>query len=434
MEALDNRKKDLVPEDLINDFLILKNDKRVSSFNTIRDFFLFNGKEVCNLRNQNCIEYFDYLTRNHLYKLSTKISMERKMSLVYHFINYLDEKKIARFTILNDPRYFDYLPKTSKKTKSKLSKKIKSTIKKPLPEAMKQYLEYLQRSNYHSLDEYRKKLFYFIKFLEDRGKNIDVFLDSNNSDLLFQEIIAFEDMLSLKIVREEVQKSTVKNYLSALQLFVKYLLDKGVVSRKYIIPAHLRGKPNIANLYVPSEEIIKLLNSLYQHSNHVLRDTAIFLLIVDTGCRPIEIVNLTLGDLNQVERTLGLISGKSKKRIVKISKEVIEVIKDFLEVRDSYEPDSDHFFLKRNGGKISYDGIYGIFRFANIKTYGEMKYSPYAFRHTLITNVMDEHGFQQAAKLAGHETWKSTNKYLYRSKKRLLDNTLKYNPLKEKEG
>ncbi|WP_139193876.1 hypothetical protein [Anaerobacillus alkalidiazotrophicus] len=64
--------------------------------------------------------------------------------------------------------------------------------------------------------------------------------------------------------------------------------------------------------------------------------------------------------------------------------------------------------------------------------FGSALYPAKAFRHTYITNALQEYSFERVSKAIGHKEWRSTYYYYDKSNKRLLENTLHYNPLSKK--
>lgn len=313
------------------------------------------------------------------------------------------------------------------------SRKAKRKKVENLPDIIKEFLVYLNNNDYHA-KEYKKRIVAFQRFVENEGGNMDIFHKQNTETALFVKIGKYENLLIKRISREEIRTSTVTGYLRTIQLFVKFLIKKNLINKTYTIPIHLRGRAKRANEYVPKDSIITLMNTIYENSNHVLRDLAIFLIIVDTGCRPIEVSNITMGDVDTIERTLVLQCSKTERRKIKISLEVMEVIKDYLGIRDEYCPKTEMLFTNCGGEPMTTSFINLIFYRSNLHAYGESRYPAKAFRHTYITNALQEYSFERVSKAIGHKDWRSTYYYYNRSNQRLLENTLDKSPLKKNGG
>jgi integrase/recombinase XerC len=400
--------------------------------NVLVDFYLFWGNQWNELSIGYCQGYVDYLMRVKVFKLFSQVSLNQKINILFQFVTFLHNMDIISDECLTPFKEYQENQKTLSTEKSKL-RKGKTTKEIKLPEIMSEFLLYLKNNDYSQIKQYKKQLVPFERFLESNGVNSNVFLEGDKETILFEQIGKFEKQITSRVSSEEIILSTATIYLRAVQLFVKYLYSKKLVNKKYTIPLRLRGRAKRANEYVPEERIIELMNFIYE-SNHVIRDLSIFLIIVDTGCRPIEVCNLTLMDIDQIERTLSFECGKTEKRKVKISKEVMDVLKDYLQIRSEYNPKTDNLFISCSGNALTPSGINTIFYTANLKAFGESLYPAKAFRHTYITNALEEHSFERVSQIIGHKDWKSTYYYYYRSKKRLLTNTLSKSPLEEMRG
>jgi integrase/recombinase XerC len=400
--------------------------------NVLVDFYLFWGNQWNELSHEYSLWYVNYLNRVKVYKLFSQTSLNQKLNVLTLFLTYLHNMNLIRYECLTPfKEYLDNQKRVSN-NKSKLRNgKTSKEIK--LSEIMSEFLLYLKNNDYSNIKQYKKQLVPFVRFLESNGINGNVFLEENKETMLFEQIGKYENQITSRVSSEEITLSTATIYLRAVQLFVKYLSSNNLVNKKYTIPLRLRGRAKRANEYVPEKRTIELLNSIYE-SNHVIRDLSIFLIIVDTGCRPIEVSNLTLKDIDKIERTLSFECGKTEKRKVKISNEVMDVLNDYLQIRSEYNPKTEHLFISSSGNAFSPSSINIIFYSANLRAFGESLYPAKAFRHTFITNALEEHSFERVSQIIGHKDWKSTYYYYYRSKKRLLTNTLSKSPLEEMRG
>lgn len=410
----------------INEF-IQQIDEKTQSWknlheNTLVDFYLFVGIEWEEISVEQSRRYIDYLKRVSKFKGMKEKTLNQKVRIIIQFLTFLHKNNVINAELVNPfIEYIDF--GVSAKKKEKLSKLPQH------PKIINEFLEFLERNGYYGVERYKRKIVIFQRFVENEGNSIDVFLEENKEKFLFEQIHTFEKMISTRVSREEIFLETATSYLRTVQLLIKYLCSKGLINRKYTIPIHLRGRSNRSNEYVPKERIIELMDALYETSHHILRDLSIFLIIVDTGCRPIEVSNLLLQDVDKVEKTLSFECGKTKRRKVKVSNEVMDVIKDYLEIRSDYYPKQDNLFINCSGNPITSSYINMIFYEANLKAFGESQYPAKAFRHTYITNALEEYSFDRVAQAIGHADWKSTYYYFTRSKKRLLSNTLNKSPL-----
>ncbi|MHA6253208.1 tyrosine-type recombinase/integrase [Oceanobacillus sp. CAU 1775] len=402
------------------------------------EWYLYHGVEWRQLTFVECQTYLNYLVRVHQYRHVSNKTLKKKVDTITKFLTFLERQKFSNINTLlwkwkafiNNLKELEEFNKPKKKKQSDSIPKKKRQMKEVvLPTIISDFLYFLDQRSYMQINKYKNSIKQFFDYLIVKKIDINIFYKKEKENLLFESIEGYEKFLSKRISNEEIEGSTATNYLRAVQLFIEFLCSKDVVGRTYSIPIHMRARGNRANQFVPKESIIRMMNMIYDYSNHVLRDLAIFLLIVDTGCRPIEVCNLLLSDYNKRERTLPFECGKSDRRALEISHEVADVINDYLEIRDTYSPQTESLFLDYRGFHISSSLINLIFYDSNIEAFGISKYPARAFRHTYITNALEEYDFQRVSKIVGHKEWRSTNYYVYRSTKRLLNHTFDKSPI-----
>lgn len=192
-------------------------------------------------------------------------------------------------------------------------------------------------------------------------------------------------------------------------------------------------KPTRLNTYIDQKLILELIfGSIPAHPDSSFKSLAILLLLVDTGCRPVEASKLKVSDLNLTEKRIIFHSVKSDKRTLILSDLVIKVFKRYIKERNNLTTDSSHLFLKNNGETTSSSYISTIISLLNKKVFGKHIVNARAIRHTYITNAIENNNeIIDVAATVGHKHWVSTLYYLHRSEKRLLSNTLKFDPLRK---
>ncbi|MFA9559671.1 tyrosine-type recombinase/integrase [Evansella sp. AB-rgal1] len=383
-------------------------------------------KKFYNFYNDN--KNIKYLSMEHftLYDQSLKYKVENnelKPSSLKRDIERL--KMLAKFLIKEGFLTFVYKPSTiQKKTKRKIT----------LPPIVEHFLDDLSRQNYSQTKNYRKDIMYFFKSIcieFEEFKDIENLNVAKMKTLNKNHINFYHNFLGRRVSLEEISTSRAKNLLQSLRLFIKFLNKRKVNLTRYFIPEKFQVPNKRNNDYVPIQESIRLIDTIADYSKNPERDLTIALLIVDTGCRPIEIVNMKISDVLKTESTIYLRSKKSGQRKLKISKPVMDVLKVYLTLRCADSNPDHHLFLSKWNEAMTSKDITSIFYTANKRIYGKSKYSPKAFRHTYITNALENrNNFDQVSKTSGHKYWISTIYYLERSHERLKRNTLKHNPIK----
>lgn len=273
------------------------------------------------------------------------------------------------------------------------------------------FTNFLTTKNYSSSNNHVNCVKQFLNFIGyQHGINQNDFFNK-------EQFIKYEEFLRLRKVKEELAPSSVYQYLKGVRLFAIYLKEIGAISFQYTIPKNLIQQSKRNNEYVNVQDILSLLRIVSQTSVNPLRDLSIILLIMETGCRPLEVVNLECNNINLTDGNITLRSKKSGLRTLKLSKELIILISDYIRIRENYNPslNESSLFLNIDGSKISRKTIYGLFWRNNIKVFGEIKFSPKSLRHTLITNALNnENNIESVANVVGHKHLSSTLYYFYR--------------------
>lgn len=293
-------------------------------------------------------------------------------------------------------------------------------------EIFKEYIDQLSKRNAPCTHEHYSNIHYFLKFLNGIGIN-------NLESLRYEHAKEYVEHLKLRVNLKEIKKTTGYIKLQKLKHFIAYLYQKKIIMFKFDIPPFFRGnKIKRDNEYVTNEDRLNLIKTIIKKDigRHKLRDLAITLILVDVGCRPIEISNIRINDVNITESTITLYSVKSGQRVLKIDKFVMNQIEKYLEFRKTLPAETDHLFLLDYGAPVNTRSIGGIINGYNRLAFGETRFSAKSLRHTFITNALnDRNDIHKVAESAGHTHLISTLHYFYKSIELLLENTLPYNPV-----
>lgn len=161
------------------------------------------------------------------------------------------------------------------------------------------------------------------------------------------------------------------------------------------------------------EDFQKLLNTC-DTSLQGLRDRAVFMVLLDTGMRRIELVSLNIQDANLNNGVVTIQHGKgNKSRVVFISLKVIRAIARYLRKRGGVVNGSDPLFITRNGTRFSTKGLEQMLktraRKAEIDPAPGLHDFRRAFAITCLKNGMDVFTLQR---LMGHSSLHVLKVYL----------------------
>ncbi|WP_342026032.1 site-specific integrase [Cytobacillus pseudoceanisediminis] len=227
----------------------------------------------------------------------------------------------------------------------------------------------------------------------------------------------FEEKVCKRVLTESITPGTGYEYLKAISLFSKFLNEEQFVSYKYRVPQRLICNGNRSNEYVNDKDIFLVIEKIFEASAHVLRDISILMILIETGCRPVEVENLNIDDINTIENLIVLKSKKSSQRTLELSKTSIKIIKSYLLIRKNYFPkeNTESLFLTTIGTNMLSKDITQMIKSYNMKTFKKNKFTAKTLRHRFITNALNAgNKNEKVMESVGHKHLISTHYYFYR--------------------
>lgn len=178
----------------------------------------------------------------------------------------------------------------------------------------------------------------------------------------------FEELIHLKKLKD----STIKRKYISFKALFHFFVEKGWITESPLlnfgknfkkakrIPKTLSIQDVQKLLESPKEDFKRLKSNFRKRI--CVRNNAIFELLFSTGIRIGELVNITLNDLDFTQQTL-LIFGKGRKeRVLYLSSlDVIDVLKEWLAIRELLKPKCDALFLNKYGDRLTIFSIEDIF-------------------------------------------------------------------------
>lgn len=266
---------------------------------------------------------------------------------------------------------------------------------------------------------YKKRIGYFIDFLNDKDIN-EVIIEDYNRYVLY---------LKNKITDKGINLSsaTIKTTLNASKIFLKYCYDNGYMKEKVYIHIKPYKQTKKAIVVLSNEEINKLLSSQNEFTIIGLRNLLAISLMLDAGLRVSEVVNLNVEDINLELGVIKVLGKGNKERLVPLTDTIIHYYKKYIFLISIFSgclfPDI------RTGLRITCSGISQILR--RIKKENNFKkLHPHYLRHTFATLFLVNGGDPVHLQLIlGHTTLYMTEQYLHLANQMTLQKQKKYSPL-----
>ena len=262
---------------------------------------------------------------------------------------------------------------------------------------------------------YKNDILQFLVFLEKNKKKIN-------------EITSIDiEKFTSKFTTQGLEKSTISRKMSALSHFFIFLLEENMIKRNPIneldLPKQIKKLPKILSV----DQVEKLIKSSRedQSINGIRLNTMIEILYA-TGIRVSELVEMKLS-ATYAEKNFLLVQGKgNKERLVPISENTEEKIKDYLKIRNEYinnDTESKWLFPSKQSSK----GHITRQRFNQLLqtlcervNLNNIRISPHKLRHAfathLLANGVDLRSLQQ---MLGHADISTTQIYTHVLKDRL---------------
>ncbi|APC42534.1 integrase [Clostridium estertheticum subsp. estertheticum] len=215
------------------------------------------------------------------------------------------------------------------------------------------------------------------------------------------------------LVQNNYEINTVNKKINSLQSFNQYLIDE-----KYLTEQVVNLKKDKLKVAAGSEKEVEVFTEaeverflFYIQSEKVRsRDKLITLMLLYTGLRVSELVNVKLRDVDMLSMNLTVAWGKGgKKRDVQLKGQVVDSVKEYLagERRGNKFANSEYLILTNRSAKMDRDAVNRVLKKMESKLIIRM--NPHKFRHTFCTRLLKK-GVEltTVAKLAGHSSIQTT--------------------------
>jgi integrase/recombinase XerD len=212
--------------------------------------------------------------------------------------------------------------------------------------------------------------------------------------------------------------TTIRTKLEAIYAFFQFLSVNGILQSEILVKKIKLSLPDALPRAIDPDDIKKLIAAIDD-----VRDRALILMLLRTGMRIGELLDLRVADIDLKERKVMIYLGEknSRGRVVYFSEDAEEALMAWLRIRD---PQREHLFYstvkKRDGLSITYVGARRIFTKWLKKAGLEHKgYSLHRLRHTFASELLNAGlRLEVLQQLLGHSNIVETRRYA-----RLTDKT-----------
>ena len=284
------------------------------------------------------------------------------------------------------------------------------------------YLKFEKRYSIHTFTSYETDLTDFFDYLNVHFG--DVLLADINHNFIRSWLADLKN--------RGLTSRSINRKISSLKSFFKYHLRRGVIEStpmSYIISLKISKRLPV---FVKEEETRKLVLTLNQFTENwkTLNAKMLITIFYSTGMRLSELISLNEKQIDFGKSQIKILGKGNKERIIPVSKEVMEIIRDYQQLKKKeFEQPDNVLLVTEKGNKLYPKYAYLLVNQFLGKASTLDKKSPHVLRHTFATHLMNNGADLNAVKeLLGHSSLASTQVYTHNTIEKLKDVYKKAHP------
>ncbi len=280
------------------------------------------------------------------------------------------------------------------------------------------YLQNIKKYSDNTIINYEIDIDRYINYL--KLNKIDIFK------------IEYKNVLDyISYLKKNHKSTSINRSISSIRTYYNYLIKNNYTnSNPFKIINGMKKEKKLPE-YFKYNEYVELVNNIDINSNLGIRNKCIFEVLLCTGCRCNELINIKLDDINLNEKEIKVLGKGNKERIVYLGSYAIESIEKYLSIRNEIlgKKDNNYLFINHLGDKLTTRGIRDIIDKILLKSSNNMKITPHTFRHSFATMLLNEGcDLKSVQELLGHVSLSTTSIYTHVSNEELKRVYLHTNP------
>ncbi len=290
---------------------------------------------------------------------------------------------------------------------------------KSIEDQFLEYLEVQRKYSQHSIVAYRNDLKQLAEYL------------FNAYTLTIQE--ATTPMLRswmVFLISNGFSPRTIHRKISGLRAFIRYQIKNEYVKSNPTLGLILPKVAKKLPVFIPQKQTQNLLDTIaYPETFDGSLQRTICWLLYCTGIRVSELVSLKDSNIDFYNQQLKVLGKRNKERIIPFTKELLDVLYSYKQLKNQLNTATNLFLVKKNGKIVTTK-----FAYLTVKTYlgqvtTEKKKSPHVLRHSIATHMLENGADLGAVRdLLGHTSLASTQVYIHNTIKRLKEVHQKSHP------
>jgi len=271
-------------------------------------------------------------------------------------------------------------------------------------------------------------------YVYDLERFADAWIRRHGSNPTLDKITTEDIKRYLEYLRmdRDYKSTTLSRTIASIRVFFEFCVTQGLLRNSPAMHLHNPKTPKKLPIFLVESELKRLLAAPRMNAANgelpakrrdyeplEARDYAILVTFGLTGVRLMELVALTLGNVDFERKTIRVMGKGSKERIIPMNQIVVNALQSWLEVRPPSEDDT--VFLNRFGRRLSPRGVERLVeKHVRVAGISKSKVSPHKLRHTFAT-LLHVNGVDilEIQALLGHSSITSTQIYTHASSTKL---------------
>ena len=226
---------------------------------------------------------------------------------------------------------------------------------------------------------------------------------------------------------------SVQGYARTIKAFWSWLIDEGYINHNPMTGLKLPKTPRKVIATFSQEQIVRMLNCVDKKSSHGFRNFTMILLLLDTGIRLSELINLQMDNIDFLQSFI-LVRGKgNKERVVPFGSQVRRTLRRYI-MHFRPEPDSPvtgGVFLSEDGLPLKPRAIQSmLLRLSNKAKISGIRCNAHRFRHTFAKQYLLQGGDIFSLKeILGHSSLEVVKIYVNLASNDILQQHRKFSPV-----
>lgn len=214
------------------------------------------------------------------------------------------------------------------------------------------------------------------------------------------------------------RKSSVARKISAARRFVRFLLQRGVITIDPMARVTTPKQEKSLPVHLSVDDVFRLVDAPSAATPAGLRDRAILEVTYNCGLRVSEVVGLNWTDIDAALQLVRIHGKGGKERMVPIGATALSAIDAYRhrlgELCGAKPRDPSAVFVNRRGSRLTTRSVARIVEASTRRSGIASKVSPHALRHSFATHLLGAGADLRAIQeLLGHASLSTTQRYTH---------------------